>query len=38
MTADREGRRRELEAERDKLIRQKDLLIKKIKSQQKERE
>jgi hypothetical protein len=38
MLGEREVRKRDLESERDKLNHQKELLIKKIKSQQKERE
>lgn len=38
MLDEREDRKKELEVEKSKLIRQKDLLIKKIKAQQKERE
>jgi hypothetical protein len=35
MLQERESRKNELEMEREKLAKQKDLLIKKIKSQQK---
>ena len=38
MLEERERRKNELEIERNKLTRQKELLIKKIKAQQKERE
>jgi hypothetical protein len=38
MLVEREARQNDLEIEKSKLLRQKDLLIKKIKSQQKERE
>jgi len=38
MIMERTSRNNDLEMEKNKLVRQKDLLIKKIKSQQKERE